>query len=117
MKLLVSVLALSVSLVSIAFGQEKIKGIVKDDTGVPVPGATVIIKGTSNYAVTDEKGEFVLASAKEYPFSIQFNLVGWIQVARSSLSLFSPFFLIKSIRWIIDLDIAQSAAAGVCKTP
>src|SRR5688572_33279313 len=77
MKILVSVLALSVSLVSIALGQQNIKGIVKDDTGVPVPGATVVIKGTSNYTVTDVNGEFVLASAKDYPFSILFNLVGY----------------------------------------
>jgi TonB-dependent starch-binding outer membrane protein SusC len=77
MKIFISILALSVSLVSIAFGQQNIKGIVKDDTGVPVPGATVVIKGTSNYTVTNVNGEFVLASAKDYPFSIEFNLLGY----------------------------------------
>ena len=64
------------SLVSIAFGQEKIKGIVKDDTGVPVPGATVIIKGTSNYAVTDEKGEFVIKVKKEFHVCNPFKSFG-----------------------------------------
>ena len=33
--------------------QEPIKGIVKDDSGSPVPGATVAIKGTYNVSVTD----------------------------------------------------------------
>lgn len=60
-----------------AAAQENIKGIVKDDVGVPVPGATVLIKGSSNYTVTDTKGEFVIASAKEFPFSLTVNLVGY----------------------------------------
>jgi hypothetical protein len=49
-------------LASAVFAQESIKGIVKDDVGDPVPGATVLIKGSSNYTVTDTKGEFVIAS-------------------------------------------------------
>jgi TonB-dependent starch-binding outer membrane protein SusC len=70
-------LALSVSLVSIAFGQQQIKGTVKDDAGLPVPGATVVVKGTSNYTITDAEGQFALIPAKEYPFTIVFNFVGY----------------------------------------
>jgi TonB-linked SusC/RagA family outer membrane protein len=64
-------------LASAVFAQENIKGIVKDDVGEPVPGATVLIKGSSHYTVTDAKGEFVIASAKEFPFSLTVNLVGY----------------------------------------
>jgi TonB-dependent starch-binding outer membrane protein SusC len=87
MKTIVSILALSVSLVSIAFAQEQIKGVVKDDTGLPVPGATVVIKGTSTFTITDSNGEFTLASAKEYPFSILFNLVGF---QREEIEIYEP---------------------------
>ncbi len=59
--------------------QEPIKGIVKDDSGSPVPGATVAIKGTSNVSVTDANGEFALPSVRNFPFSIQVNLVGYKQ--------------------------------------
>jgi TonB-dependent starch-binding outer membrane protein SusC len=62
---------------SIALAQENVKGIVKDDSGTPVPGATVNVKGTSNFAVTDVNGQFALASNKELPFSVQVNLVGY----------------------------------------
>jgi TonB-dependent starch-binding outer membrane protein SusC len=87
MKKLISILTLSVSLVSIAFAQEEIKGIVKDDEGVPAPGATVVIKGTSNYTVTDLNGEFNLVSSNEYPFSILFNLVGY---QREEIEIYEP---------------------------
>jgi hypothetical protein len=40
-----------------------IEGIVTDDTGDPLPGATVKIKGTSTGTVTDGKGKFMLHSA------------------------------------------------------
>jgi TonB-dependent starch-binding outer membrane protein SusC len=79
MKKIFTLLTLLVSSIPIAFAQDPIKGVVKDDTGSPVPGATVVIKGTSNFAVTNNDGEFVLASAQQYPFSIQFNLVGYKQ--------------------------------------
>jgi TonB-dependent starch-binding outer membrane protein SusC len=59
--------------------QEPVKGIVKDDSGSPVPGATVAIKGTSNVSVTDANGEFALPSVRNFPFSIQVNLVGYKQ--------------------------------------
>jgi TonB-dependent starch-binding outer membrane protein SusC len=75
-RLLLTVLSVFVGSVSV-FAQEHLKGIVKDDSGTPVPGATVNIKGTSNAAVTDVSGQFVLTSAKEFPFSLQVNLVGY----------------------------------------
>ncbi|UOB17970.1 SusC/RagA family TonB-linked outer membrane protein [Abyssalbus ytuae] len=40
--------------------QRTITGVVKDNQGAPLPGATVIVKGTSNGVVTDFDGEFQL---------------------------------------------------------
>ena len=60
-----------------AIAQSNVKGVVKDDAGEPVPGATVSIKGGSQFAVTDINGQFAIASAKELPFSVQINLVGF----------------------------------------
>jgi TonB-dependent starch-binding outer membrane protein SusC len=114
MKIILSVLALSVSLVSIAFGQQNIKGIVKDDTGVPVPGATVVIKGTSNYTVTDIKGEFVLTSAKDYPFSILFNIVGY---QKEEVEIYEPIDEIVEVNLKTDnlLDEVVVVGYGVQK--
>ncbi len=40
--------------------QRTITGVVKDNYGVPLPGANVIVKGTSNGVVTNFDGEFEL---------------------------------------------------------
>ena len=37
---------------------KKVSGIVKDENGEPVIGATVLIKGTVNGAVTDIDGKY-----------------------------------------------------------
>ena len=48
-----------VLMTSMAFAQQKtVTGKVSDETGVPVPGATVIVKGTTIGAVTDMDGKF-----------------------------------------------------------
>jgi len=63
-----SMVLLMVLLTGMAFAQQKtIKGKVTDETGAPVPGATVIVKGTTTGTVTDMDGNFsfgVSATAK-----------------------------------------------------
>ena len=41
-----------------------IKGIVKDETGQPLAGVTVTIKGSSRAARTDAEGRFTVEAAK-----------------------------------------------------
>ena len=50
-------LALSVG----AFAQSTVKGSVKDASGEPIIGASVLINGTSNGTVTDLDGNFSLS--------------------------------------------------------
>ncbi len=55
--------AASIMLISAGvFGQtSSISGVVKDDvTGEPIPGATVLVKGTTNGAATDLDGRYTL---------------------------------------------------------
>ncbi len=48
--------------VSIAFAQNKqIDGTISDEGGVPLPGATVIVKGSNNGTATDFDGKFTLS--------------------------------------------------------
>ncbi|HMG66856.1 MAG TPA: TonB-dependent receptor plug domain-containing protein, partial [Chitinophagaceae bacterium] len=42
-----------------------VKGTVKDPEGNPLPGATVIEKGTSNRVIADSRGEFTITVKKE----------------------------------------------------
>jgi TonB-linked SusC/RagA family outer membrane protein len=66
------------------YGQQvlKIKGTVKDaKLGIPLPGVSVLVKGTSNGASTDFDGNYVI-SAKSSDV-LQFSFVGYktLQVA------------------------------------
>jgi len=68
-----SMVLLMVMLSGMAFAQQKtITGKVTDETGAPVPGATIIVKGTSTGIVSDMDGNFSLSvptTAKTLVFS------------------------------------------------
>lgn len=53
-----------------------VKGIVKDQTGEPVIGANVLVKGTSNGVITDVDGKFILSAAKNDILIVSF--VGFV---------------------------------------
>jgi iron complex outermembrane receptor protein len=59
-----------------AYAQGVVQGIVKDGDGGAVVGATVAIKGTSTYSVTDADGAFSI-KAQEFPFSLEIRQVGF----------------------------------------
>ncbi|MFR7811754.1 MAG: carboxypeptidase-like regulatory domain-containing protein [Butyricimonas faecihominis] len=59
--------------------QEKkhtVKGNVVDETGLPLPGVSVIIKGTTVGVATDADGNFQLEIAKLEGVILQFSMVG-----------------------------------------
>ncbi|MFC6191492.1 SusC/RagA family TonB-linked outer membrane protein [Dyadobacter subterraneus] len=60
-----------------ARAQEFVKGVVKDAAGQTIPGATVILKGTSKYASTDIDGKFSIAAPKDFPFTFQVTITGY----------------------------------------
>ena len=51
---------LSERIAGVSVNNNFIKGVVKDETDHPIPGATVAIKGTNKITVTDVNGRFVL---------------------------------------------------------
>jgi TonB-linked SusC/RagA family outer membrane protein len=46
-----------------AYIQQTVKGKILDENGVPLPGATIMVTGTSTTAVTDMDGNFEIAAA------------------------------------------------------
>ncbi|MBK5721206.1 TonB-dependent receptor [Dysgonomonas sp. Marseille-P4677] len=54
-----------------------IKGLVKDESGLPLPGVSVILKGTTNGTVTDIDGNFILNKINENA-TIIFRYVGFV---------------------------------------
>jgi TonB-linked SusC/RagA family outer membrane protein len=62
-----------------AHAQEVVTGVVKDASGQTIPGATVVLKGTSKYASSDLDGKFSIAAPKDFPFTLQVNITGYQQ--------------------------------------
>ena len=62
---------------NLVWSQKVLRGFIKDGNNEPLPGATISLKGTSIYVVTDVQGQFAIAAAKEFPFTIQVNSVGY----------------------------------------
>lgn len=61
---------------NLAFAQN-VTGVVKDGQGSPVVGATVAVKGTKIYTLTDVNGEFSFAPPKDFPFSVRISFTGF----------------------------------------
>src|SRR5688500_4294792 len=55
-KLLISALLLFA--VTVVQAQQAVKGKITDETGAPIPGASVVIKGTAIGTTTDNTGSF-----------------------------------------------------------
>ncbi len=58
-----------------ALQQKSVAGTVTDDNGLPLPGVTVVIKGTTNGTVTNMDGEYSIANIPENA-TLQFSFVG-----------------------------------------
>ena len=61
---------------TIAAAQKIIKGMVVDETGEPVIGASIIVVGTSTGTVTDFDGNFTISSVAESATQIKVSYVG-----------------------------------------
>lgn len=55
---------------------KKVTGTVVDETGLPIIGANVVQKGTTNGIITDLNGYFTLKCLKELAFPTVVNLEG-----------------------------------------
>ncbi len=59
--------------------QKSITGTVTDNTGKPVPGVTVLVKGTTNGITTDNNGKYTLSNVESNSV-ISFSFVGMVTV-------------------------------------
>ncbi|RFS26970.1 TonB-dependent receptor [Chitinophaga silvatica] len=77
MKRLLPLLFLMTFAVNAAIAQKVIKGIVKGEEGSPVPGTTISLKGSTNHAIADNKGEFSLRTYAPFPITITVSSIGF----------------------------------------
>lgn len=90
MKKVIPVLLLTTLLVNAAFAQKVITGVVKGEKGSPVPGATISLKGSTNHAITDNKGVFSISTYAPFPIALAVSSIGFatneIQVTESNVN-------------------------------
>src|SRR5210317_2158617 len=68
--------------VQLTFAQEKaISGSVTDNTGLPLPGVNIIVKGTSNGTQSDFDGNYAIQASVGQ--SLVFSYVGFTTVERA----------------------------------
>ncbi len=75
------VLFLCISIWSFGHAQQTISGTVTDSNGVPVPGVTVLVEGTTNGVAADFDGNYSI-SAKQGDV-LRFSSVGFITTTRT----------------------------------
>src|SRR6056300_566004 len=63
--------------VQITFAQNKsVSGVVSDQSGAPLPGATVLVKGTNNGTTTDFDGNYTIQAASGD--ILVFSFIGYV---------------------------------------
>jgi iron complex outermembrane recepter protein len=53
-----------------------VTGVIKNSTGEPLQGATVVVKGTNNFAITDSAGAYSIFIPNKYPVFLTASFVG-----------------------------------------
>jgi len=71
-----SLVLLMVCTVPNVFGQQQVNGQVLDENGLGLPGASVLVIGTSNGTVTDLDGNFKLSISSENPV-LKVSFIGY----------------------------------------
>lgn len=71
---------------AISFSQTTVKGKVTDNTGQPLPGANIIVVGTTTGTITDFDGQYTLSVNQNPPFTIQVSSVGFETITKEVTS-------------------------------
>jgi iron complex outermembrane receptor protein len=67
---------------TVSFAQTTVKGTVTDNNGQPLPGANIIIIGTTTGTISDFDGNYTLTYNQNPPFSITVSSVGFEPVTK-----------------------------------
>ena len=59
-----------------AFSQEVVQGTITDDNNLPVPGANIVVKGTTNGTTSDFDGNYQI-TVDDFPATLVFSSLGY----------------------------------------
>lgn len=76
-KLKLACVAIFAMLGHLAFSQSTVSGVVSDETGAPLPGASVVVSGTTNGTQTDFDGNYILSDVPS-DATLSFSYIGYV---------------------------------------
>ena len=62
---------------AIGYSQTSISGKIKDESGSPMPGVNIVVKGTTDGTVSDINGDFSFSTKQSPPISVRFSFIGY----------------------------------------
>ena len=77
MKKALPLLFFSVLLGTAAVAQKVITGVIRGEKGSPVPGATISLRGSTNHAIADGRGQFSLRTYAPFPLTLAVSSIGF----------------------------------------
>ncbi|MBO9153837.1 TonB-dependent receptor [Chitinophaga sp. GCM10012297] len=77
MKRVFPILLLTLLFGTAGSAQKVITGVVKGEKGSPVPGATISLRGSTNHAIADNKGQFSLQTYAPFPLTLGVTSIGF----------------------------------------
>ena len=78
---------------------KQISGIVKDQAGIPVIGANVIVKGTTNGVITGLDGDFLLEVPENATLEISYIGYRWISLKKRPDRPVGRWYKNESVTW------------------
>ncbi|RZT96863.1 FecR family protein [Ancylomarina subtilis] len=98
----------------------KVKGTVKDDKGNPMPGASIVLRGTTTGTVADKDGTFKLEVLEDKEWSLVVSYVGY-KTIENQVEFFQDKtdldFKIVLQREVISIDSKEMENAGDVPPP
>lgn len=79
--------------ISVSFSQTEISGTVKDNGGLPIPGANIIIKGTTSGTISDFDGNFAFTTSVSGKKILQIAYLGFANQEETVLLDGAPIIL------------------------
>ncbi|MFV0291668.1 MAG: SusC/RagA family TonB-linked outer membrane protein [Mangrovibacterium sp.] len=99
--------------VNLSFAQSRtVEGVVTDDSGVLLPGVTVVVKGTTSGTVTDVNGKYTLKVDSDASMLV-FSFVG---MQTQELSITGKVLNVKLKTEAVDVDAVVVTAMGMTKS-
>ena len=87
---LLLILLMSLPVVSLAGITGKISGKVTDkDTGEPLPGANILLEGTTQGAASDELGRYLIINVPPGTYSLQVRMMGYTTATITDVRVYS----------------------------